>query len=180
MHFLILDLEATCWQGNVMDREQEVIEIGAYRLDGYGEWVDQFQAFVRPVLHPRLSPYCIDLTGIQQDQVSKAKPFSQVFADFEAWYFDVDTPHVMCTWGAGDKDLLIEESHRHDMDSAFLPHCINLKTQFATIHQLPKVIGLLKAVEFSDLEFEGQHHRALDDAYNTARLFKQYLDRWQY
>ena len=51
MNYIILDLEATCWQGNAMDRNPEIIEIGAYRVNGYREWIDKFQSFVRPVEH---------------------------------------------------------------------------------------------------------------------------------
>jgi 3'-5' exoribonuclease 1 len=73
-----------------MDREQEIIEIGAYRVNGYGEWMDHFQAFIKPVMNPRLSTYCMDLTGITQDQVGKAKTFGQVFPIFEDWFYRED------------------------------------------------------------------------------------------
>ncbi len=180
MHFIILDLEATCWQGNSMDREQEIIELGAYRVNGYRDWIDHFQSFVKPVHYPRLSPYCTDLTGITQEQVSKARTFGPVFSLFEDWYFKLDEPHILCTWGAKDIELLQAECNRHHHDIEFMPRCINLKAQYAGIHHLPKEVGLLKALAYSDIEFEGSHHRALDDAYNTSRLFLQYLDRWQY
>ena len=85
MNYIILDLEATCWQGNAMDRNSEIIEIGAYRVNGYREWIDKFQSFVRPVEHPRLSTYCTDLTGITQQQVNKAKTFDHIFPLFEDW-----------------------------------------------------------------------------------------------
>ena len=57
MNYIILDLEATCWQGNAMDRNPEIIEIGAYHVNGYREWIDKFQSFVRPVEHPRPVSY---------------------------------------------------------------------------------------------------------------------------
>ena len=83
MNFIILDLEATCWQGNDMNRRQEIIELGAYRVNGYREWIDSFQKFVKPVEHPRLSAYCTELTGISQDQVTKARPFEEVYYQFQ-------------------------------------------------------------------------------------------------
>ncbi len=180
MHFIILDLEATCWQGNVMDRAQEIIELGAYRVNGYGEWMDHFQIFVRPVMHPRLSTYCMDLTGIRQDQVSKAKPFDHAFTRFEEWLHDQDGTSVLCTWGDRDIEIIRDECNRHDQDVAILPMAINLKAQYARMHRLPKEVGLMKALEYAEIEFEGNHHRAIDDAFNTTRLFLRYLDRWQY
>ena len=180
MHFIILDLEATCWQGNAMDRNQEIIELGAYRVNGYGEWIDHFQTFVRPVMHPRLSTYCMDLTGISQEQVSKSKPFDQAFLRFEEWLHDIDGTSVLCTWGARDMEIIREECERHDQDASALPMAINLKAQYARIHNLPREVGLMKALEFIEMEFEGSHHRAIDDAFNTTKLFLHYLDRWQY
>jgi 3'-5' exoribonuclease 1 len=180
MNFIILDLEATCWQGNIMDRNHEIIELGAYRVNGYGEWIDQFQSFIKPVEHPRLSSYCTDLTGITQDQVNKAKKFEFVFPLFEDWYYGQDGPHLLCTWGAKDMELISAECKRHEVDDQFLPVCINLKAQYAMMHRLPKEVGLLKALEYTEIDFEGSHHRALDDAFNTAKLFLHYLDRWQY
>jgi inhibitor of KinA sporulation pathway (predicted exonuclease) len=180
MTFIILDLEATCWQGNAMDRKQEIIELAACRVNGYGEWIDQFQSFIKPVLHPRLSSYCTDLTGITQEQVDKAKSFETVFPQFEDWFFDVDGPQLICTWGEKDVDMIRSECQRHDVDGSFLPAWIDLKSQYANLHQLSKKVGLRKALEFLEIEFEGSPHRAIDDAFNTTKLFVHFLDRWQY
>ncbi len=180
MNFIILDLEATCWQGNTMGRLQEIIEIGAYRLNGYGEAIDHFQAFVKPKQNPRLSAYCKELTGITQQQINRAKSFDSVFTLFEDWYFAFDGPNIICVWG--DKDMLFIEADckLHDIDSSFLPKWIDLKAQYAQIHHLTKEVGLAKALEFNDIDFEGAQHRALDDAFNTTKLFLRFLDRWQY
>jgi inhibitor of KinA sporulation pathway (predicted exonuclease) len=180
MNYIILDLEATCWQGNIMDRNQEIIELAAYRVDGYSEWLDHFQSFVKPVEHPRLSAYCTDLTGITQEQISKAKSFDRVFPMFEDWYLKQDGPQLICTWGSKDMDMIYAECSKHDIDASFLPAWINLKTQYASIQRLQKEVGLLKALEHLEIPFEGSHHRALDDAFNTTKLFLRFLDRWQY
>jgi 3'-5' exoribonuclease 1 len=180
MQFLILDLEATCWQGNAMDRRSEIIELAAFRVNRYGEWIDQFQSFVRPIDHPRLSAYCTELTTITQEQVNKAKTFHQVFESFQDWLELEDSTQLICTWGGKDIDIIKAECHRHRYDTSFLPSSINLKAQYARIYRLPKEIGLLKALEHNEIEFEGTPHRAIDDAYNTARLFLQFIDRWQY
>ncbi len=180
MNFIILDLEATCWQGNAMGRNQEIIELGAYRLNGYGEWIDHFQCFVKPIQHPRLSTYCKDLTGITQSQINKAKTFEDRFQLFEDWFYAEEGPSILCVWGAMDLPLIIEDCLRHDLDYSFLPKCIDLKKQYASIYQLSKEVGLAKALEYNEIEFEGSAHRAIDDAYNTAKLFLRFLDKWVY
>ena len=179
MQFVILDLEATCWQRNAMDRRQEVIELAAYRVNGYKEWGDHFESFIRPVDHPRLSAYCTELTTITQEQVNKAKKFDSVFTRFIDWYETEDGQQIFCTWGDKDVEILQAECDRHELEFNF-PLVINLKEQYARIHRLSREVGLLKALEFHEIEFEGTPHRAKDDAYNTARLFLHLIDRWQY
>ena len=76
--------------------------------------------------------------------------------------------------------MLIDECKRHDVDADFLPPSINLKSQYARINKLYKQVGLMKAIEHTGFEFEGNAHRAIDDAFNTANLFIHYLDKWQY
>lgn len=180
MNFIVLDLEATCWQGNDMNREQEIIELAAHSVNGYREWVDQFQRFIRPQHHPRLSAYCTELTGITQSQIDKAKKFETVFAEFQEWVEGHDGPMLICTWGAKDMPLIQAECLAHDVDCSWLPKSINLKSQYARMHHLIREVGLTRALEHTGIEFEGSHHRASDDAYNTARLFLHYLDQWVY
>lgn len=180
MNFIILDLEATCWQGNKMGRQQEIIEIGAYQINGYGDWIDDFQAFVKPIQNPRLSTYCKDLTGITQEQINRAKTFDRIFQLFEEWVHELDGPKTLCTWGAMDLPFIIADCHLHDVDYSFLPANIDLKNQYAQIKKLNREVGLAKALEFNDIDFEGSKHRAIDDAYNTSKLFLKYLDQWQY
>ena len=44
-----------------------------------------FHQYVRPVLVPKLDPFCTELTGIEQSTVDQAKPFPEVFRDLEAF-----------------------------------------------------------------------------------------------
>lgn len=180
MNFIILDLEATCWQGNDMNRVPEIIELAAFSVNGYREWVASFQRFIKPSHHPRLSAYCMELTNITQDQVNKAKKFDLVFPDFQEWLEGLDEPQLICTWGDKDMQIIRQECAKHDIETRLLPGSINMKSQYRDFHNLDKEVGLLKALEYSEIDFEGSPHRAVDDAYNTAKLFLHYMDRWQY
>ncbi|MNH45911.1 hypothetical protein D3C79_1085050 [compost metagenome] len=50
-----------------------------------------------------------------------------------------------------------------------MPH-LNLKQRFAEVRQLKRAVGLHTALQLAGLSFQGQQHRALEDARNTARL----------
>src|SRR5204863_480349 len=83
--YLVVDLEATCDDHHALPREDsEIIEIGAVLVDGATlEPQGEFQSFVRPVVHPRLTPFCTQLTTITQADVVRA-PTRGVIDRFEA------------------------------------------------------------------------------------------------
>ena len=47
--------------------------------------IDVFHSFVRPVINPKLSEFCRNLTGIEQTTVDAADPFPVVHDRFLAW-----------------------------------------------------------------------------------------------
>jgi 3'-5' exoribonuclease 1 len=92
--------------------------------------VDHFQAYCRPVLNPTLSGFCMELTGITQEEVDVADTFPQVLSDFEAWLtkHQLGTKHkfIVVTDGPWDmgrflygqcKVLLNYESWRSGFDT---------------------------------------------------------------
>lgn len=179
MHYLIIDLEATCWKFDKPPEEQEIIEIGAFIVNPFGEVADQFQSFVKPEIHPLLSHFCTDLTGISQEDVSKAAVFSEVYEEFTYWMGNYPSVHP-ASWGAFDQRLFHISCIHNDQDPFWSHDFANLKKQYQRIKGLKKPIGLKNAVEREGLEFRGNHHRALDDAANTVAIFKKYLDEWTF
>jgi inhibitor of KinA sporulation pathway (predicted exonuclease) len=77
MTYIIYDLEATCWQGRPDGYTIETIEIGAVKLDDYGDILSEFDAFIRPKIHPVLSDFCQSLTSISQIDVNRAEQFTR-------------------------------------------------------------------------------------------------------
>ena len=177
MYYLILDLEATCWKFPKTPEEQEIIEIGAIIVNPYGEIETRFQSLVKPFIHPRLSHYCEDLTGITQRDVDRARDFPEVFDEFRAWLEEYEG-YLPSSWGAFDERLLRINCFQNDLDPFWSNGFANLKKQYQQIKQLKKPIGLRSAVEKEGFEFSGPHHRALSDAENTAKIFTKYLDEW--
>src|SRR3546814_14063198 len=90
---LVLDLEATCCDDSSMARaEMEIIEIGAVMVERATLCtLDEFQAFIRPVRHPRLTDFCTRLTSIQQGDADAAAGYPAVTQAFNAW---IHRPHV--------------------------------------------------------------------------------------
>jgi len=181
LNFIVLDLEATCWEGRPPSKVQEIIEIGAFRLNPYGEVTGTFNKFIRPILNPRLSHFCRELTSIEQGFIDRANEFPKVIEHFQDWAEIFDEDYLLCSWGNFDKKMLIQDCRLHGMDYDWIEgYHINVKGQYQELKRLRRPRGLKRAVTTEGFEFTGTHHRGIDDAENLAKVFAKYLDMWQY
>jgi ERI1 exoribonuclease 2 len=66
-YLLVLDFEATCWNNlDSKKKQSEIIEFPVVLYDvKNNEIVAEFQQYVIPTEHPKLSDFCIQLTGTQ-------------------------------------------------------------------------------------------------------------------
>ena len=176
MRYIVVDLEATCWEG-VRSPDMETIEVGAAALtSAQGQVESGFGAFVRPVVHPKLSDFCRQLTSIRQEDVDAADLFPVVLRRFRTWIGE--GPFTLCSWGGYDLNQLRSDCRRHGllMPPTFERSHVNLKKEFARAFQV-KSCGMARALEHARLPLEGTHHRGADDARNIARLAMLVLPR---
>ena len=179
MNYIIYDLECTCWEDKTEEQTMETIEIGAVKLNEYGEVLGAFSRFIRPKIHPVLSNFCQRLTSISQIDINRAEPFSLVIHDFMDFIDLEDDDYWLCSWGAFDKNQLEADCRLHDIKEAWLEYHINIKQDYLNMKGFRTPIGLKKAVIREGFEFTGIHHRAISDAENTAKIFVKYLDSWK-
>lgn len=180
MNFIVFDIEATCWEGRPEDLTQEIIEIGAVRLNRFGEVEDVFSSFIQPILNPTLSVFCRQLTHIDQRDIDRSDTFPRVIEDFQDWADIFYEEYLLCSWGNFDKRILIQDCKLHDLEYEWAETHINLKQQYHEIRKLRRARGLRSALEAEGFEFEGTQHRGIDDAKNLVRIFQKYLDEWMY
>ena len=163
MHFIVFDLEATCWTEDSPLLQQEIIEIGAYAMDRFGEVQSHFQSFIKPVIHPFLSPFCKKLTSIEQSDVDGARTFDRVYRDWIDWaeqYADGDIR--FCSWGHMDYELIKDDCHHHRLEMAWDSSFFDVKKAYNRLKGVQgKPYGLKTALKREQLELEGTHHRAL-------------------
>ena len=173
-YYVVVDLEATCDdRGSIPREESEIIEIGAVLVEGTSlRTIAEFQTFVRPVVHPRLTPFCTALTTITQADVEHALPFPAAAARLAAFGADA----VFCSWGNYDRNQLAADARRHGIAPPLGPQHVNLKDEFAKLEGSRKR-GNRDALARVGLEATGVHHRGLDDARNIARLLPFILRR---
>lgn len=169
---LIVDVEATCWAAEERSQSadtMEIIEIGAVVANKSGAILSEFSCLVRPVENPILTPFCSELTGIQQTMVEKEQPLAVCMPKFNDWV-RISGAQVWASWGRYDLTQFQAEVGRKHIHSELLslPH-LNLKRAWRRSTR-GKGQSLKAALEHHQLDFVGAHHRGLDDARNIARL----------
>ncbi|QUH26630.1 3'-5' exonuclease [Serpentinicella alkaliphila] len=152
---------------------QEIIEIGAVKLNSKLEIEDTFEFFVQPKLYKKLHPKVKQKTKITKEDIMNGLPFNEVIKLFKDWINEED--FVLCSWGKDD----INELQRN---CAFFKIKTNWIKQFCDIQNLcmkylngsnSQQIGLKNAVKEFNIDIDSQFHKALNDSIYTAKIFKE-------
>eukprot|EP00756_Hemistasia_phaeocysticola_P045344 Hpha_TRINITY_DN19099_c0_g1::TRINITY_DN19099_c0_g1_i1::g.138237::m.138237/K18416/THEX1, ERI1; 3'-5' exoribonuclease 1 len=184
--FLCMDFEATCKKDDHAYRHEiiefPVVALCAKTLKIRGE----FQAYVRPLINPRLEPFCTELTGITQDLVEDADSLPVVFARFEEWLPSVrgeDEKVAFATDGPWDlRDFFWKHSiaDQQKLPREEVPehwrHWVDVRDLCADTLQQPRR-GILRMLGSMGMRFEGRQHSGIDDTRNVARILIGLLRR---
>ena len=91
MNYIVLDLE---WDSVYSVKHHrflnQIIQIGAIKLDENLNTVSTFSEIIKPVLSKKLRSRIKTLTNISNDDVKAGQPFSKVVKDFEEWIGEDD------------------------------------------------------------------------------------------
>jgi len=132
---VLLDLEAQCLSDKKI-HPQEIIEMTAVIINVFSkEITDTFHTYVKPSVHTKLDPFCIDLTGVTQEQADNGIPLQEAMNQFEQFlekYLILDGNWSFITFGGWDlKTCLPSEcKHKGIATKNHLQYYINLKEEF--------------------------------------------------
>lgn len=179
---VFIDLEGTQFS-------HEMIEIGAHLvilnkdhtvkkiLKGYSSYVKA---------HNRIGRVVTELTGITEKLLQeKGRPFPEVFKQFRGYVGKYWNKCKFVTFGTHDLRIInmsVENSPKDD-ELSELAHYVN-KNHFDISSFLGQFIqdqhgnplSLSNNLKVFSQEFEGTKHSALADAYNTALLYKAFIE----
>lgn len=179
MQFIVLDLE---WNNTYAKKAKgyinEIIEIGAVKLDNELENVDTFSCIIRSQIGKKLRGSVKRLTHLTNDDINSGMPFTKAFSMFRKWIGNEET--VIFTWGDGDVRVLLENFKYLNGIKVipFLEKYCDLQRVFQRINGGTKgqQTGLLNAAQMLDIDPEMYiHHRALGDSMLTADILKKLL-----
>jgi inhibitor of KinA sporulation pathway (predicted exonuclease) len=171
---LVIDLEATCWEGEPPEgQDNEIIEIGLCVLDvATGQRLENPSILVRPV-HSTVSDYCTELTTLTQLQVEKGISLGAACQMLETQYHSKE--RLWASYGDYDRWQFQNQCAALGLDYPFGHGHLNVKTLLAVAHSLPRELPLDEAMAHLGYPLEGTHHRGGDDAWNIARILGQLL-----
>lgn len=178
MKHIIVDLEATCWQGKA-PAPNEIIEIGAVCVDENAAIIGEFVTFIKPTKSTHLSDFCTELTSITQDMVDDAPYFPEAVGAFQKWIASFEDEYFLCSWGFYDKKQFKQDCNLHELDTKWLKKHISVKHQHHKIRETTRPLGMKGALAMEDIPLEGTHHRGIDDARNIAKIFIKHFGKWK-
>lgn len=173
---LIVDVEATCWDGPSPEgQESEIIEIGLCLLEvASGKRQSKRSILVRPE-RSTVSPFCTELTGLTQERVEQGISFAEACALLQSEY--KAHQRVWASYGDSDRLRFEKQCREREIAYPFSPRHVNVKILFALLHALPREVGMAHALQLLDIPLEGTHHSGADDAWNIALIFAGILQK---
>ncbi|XP_016332732.1 3'-5' exoribonuclease 1-like [Sinocyclocheilus anshuiensis] len=177
-YICVVDFEATCEENNPPDYLHEIIEFPMVLIDIHTlEIVDSFQEYVKPVVNPQLSEFCVKLTGITQKMVDEAETFHQVLKRAVSWLQEKELgtkyKYTFLTDGSWDMGKFLHtqcklSSIRYPQ---FARKWINIRKSYRNFYKVPRTqTKLICMLENLGMQYDGRPHCGLDDSRNIARI----------
>ena len=180
MNYIIMDLE---WNNAYMKSTKkfinEIIEIGAVKLNEQLEIVDTYSELIKPSVSKKLRTRIKDLTHITNEEVLTGKPFEEAITQLEEWVGDSS---IVMTWGDTDVRTMLAnfKSFLKKDRVDFVEKYVDLQRYCQCFINMENVqqAGLSYAAECLQIDAEKYpHHRALDDSLLSAECFKRVYDQ---
>lgn len=181
MQFVILDLE---WN-NVYGKKiksffNEIIEIGAVKLDEQLNICDEFSCLVKAQVGKKLRANTKQITHLTNEDIQSGVTFPKAISMFKKWIGNDET--VSLSWGDGDVRTLIDNCKYFGLgeDVSFLQSYADMQKYFQRMikTESKQQIGLKNAAELVGIDVENMVlHRALDDSRLAAACFQKIYDK---
>lgn len=182
MNYIIFDLEwNNAYNYKTKKGINEIIEIGAVKLNDRLEIIDTFKQLIKPVISKKLGSNFKKLTHITMEEIrNNGVPFDEAFNDFSRWSSDGET--VFLSWSNSDLYTLIDNYKRfkNTANIDFIKKYADAQSycmQFVNEHA-GNQISLSNCADRFEIEIDTSVlHRALEDCFVAAYCLKKVFDR---
>jgi inhibitor of KinA sporulation pathway (predicted exonuclease) len=179
MNYIVFDLEFNMFfrfkEGDLANPslKNEIIQIGAVKLNDQLERIGDFNLLIKPVVYKRLNPYVKRKTNINTSRVIPRRSFIEAMENFKAW---MGNEAVLCSWGQDDILGLRENCSFFGFNETFFDKYINIQEIYMRFEGLTKQPSLESAVDDLEIEKSLPFHDAFSDAAYTGDIFRKVYD----
>lgn len=187
MAFIIIDLEFNNLEGiskffprifeensglKDLDLNNEIIEIGAVKLDNYMKAIEDFKVYIKPSVIPILNPKISEITNIKEEDLAGGVSFKEGMDKLSDLIEEGD---IICTWAKDDIIEIINNASYHNYDNIkWLKNYLDLQEYSTKILGKKKSLSLKNALEEFRIKVDNTKlHDALNDAIYTGEVFKR-------
>lgn len=176
-HNVVIDLEfnPTPKETRKQGLKNEIIEIGAVKLDPAGKMIDVFSCTVKPSLNGAIAPKITRLTGIRTCDVSQSSELEGALRVLATWIGEERTRIV--AWSKNDRIQIEAECAFKGIEvPSQLSRWLDLQVVYPRLMGIGngRKMRLATAVDWFGIKIDSEEaHRALYDAKVTAELMRQ-------
>lgn len=179
MEYVIFDLEwNNAYDYKLKKGVNEIIEIGAVRLNENLNITGTFTQLIKPKLSKKLSKRFVDLTSITKEEIAEnGIPFKQAMGSFADW---AGSDVVFMSWSNSDLYVLVSNFKRFFGETrvSFMNMYMDAQKYCQSFFDdCKEQISLAHCAERLKINIKEENlHRALEDCYVTAACLKKVFD----
>lgn len=155
-----------------IDFDNEIIEIGAIKLDKYMNEVDRLKTYIKPTIFAYLNPKITEITNITDSMLECGDSFEEAMDKLRNF---ADSSDILCSWAKDDVAELIKNAKFHNYDvKSWLNNYLDIQEYCTDMMAKKKVLSLRNALDELKISIESDKlHDALYDCICTAKVFKR-------
>ncbi|MGL5712004.1 MAG: exonuclease domain-containing protein, partial [Paraclostridium sp.] len=156
----------------------DIIAIGAVKYDIHTKDISTFKSLIKPVSNTSIYPHIEELTNITNYDIKNAPCYEEVMRDFKKWLGNFSEIKGIYTFGNLDLACFANTDRRSAQKNNHPRFVNNIRDMFIDIKEeyikkgirCINYVSLKNLLECSNVEFDGDAHDPLADAYNLLIL----------
>ena len=154
-----------------LDLVNEIIEIGAVKLDIHMQPMEELRVYIKPSVIPVINPKIIEITKIDVRELDKGVSFVE---GIEMLKNMVGEDDIICSWAKDDiAEIIRNSNHHHYHNLTWIKNYLDIQEYATKILGHKKSLSLKNALNYLKIKVnEEKLHDALNDAVYTAHVFK--------
>ena len=160
--------------------DADIIAIGAIQYDTKTGEIEEFKSLIKPITNPNIYPHIEELTQITQDDLNNAPTYEEVMRKFKKWLGTFSQIEGIYTFGNLDFTCFNNTDKKSSQKYNHPRFINNIKNLFIDIKdkyisygiRCMNYVSLKNLLSSANIEFKGDAHDPLYDAYNLFILDK--------